>query len=167
MLHCSLAASPSPPGWSWGRKAKRRDRPGGEGLAARLATLWQQLLKQLLVLDCASYEGFLTSGNAFVTVTGTCKLQGQRSLISLQSVGRHELSCILFPALQAQLTDWHRHTQAYTLPPPLSSSDWAHVDCPKNREADSLDSEGGFKSLLCVPTGRGEWYKVNLLSLNE
>jgi len=167
MLHCSLAASPSPPGRSWGRTAKRCDQPGGEGLAARLATLWRQLLKQLLVLDCASFEGFLTSGNAFVTVTGTCKLQGQKSLIAYNLLEGMNCLASFFQLCKAQLTDSHRHTQAYTLPPPLSSSDWAQVDCPKNREADSLDSEGGFKSLLWVPTGRGEWYKVNLLSLNE
>ena len=38
---------------------------------------------------------------------------------------------------------------------------------PKKQEADSLDGEGGFKSLLWVPAGRGERQMVSLHSASS
>ena len=46
--------------------------------------LWQQLLKRLLALDCASCEGFSTSGNAVVT---------SQEHAARTEDGWHELSC--------------------------------------------------------------------------
>jgi len=65
--------------------------------------LWQQLLKRLLALDCTSYEGFSTSGNTFVTVTGTCKLKGQRSFIAYCSIDLSSMKNISFVMIMAVL----------------------------------------------------------------
>jgi len=103
--------------------------------------LWQQLLKRLLALDCTSYEGFSTSGNTFVTVTGTCKLKGQRSFIAYN----------LLEGMNHIASFFQLHKNGLHVP--LNSSNWAPVDCQKkrNREADYLDGEGGFISVV------GEW----------
>ena len=72
------------------------------------ATLWRQLLKQLLVLGSASYEAFSKAGNTVVTVTGT----RSEDRCHLQSVGIVLQLFSRFP----------KHgLRAYTLPPPLSS----------------------------------------------
>ena len=126
--------------------------------------LGQQLLKRLLVFDCASCEGFSTSGNAVVTVTGTCNKNRSR----LQSVGRHELSCSLFPASQSMA--YTRTLSLHHISSDGLTETAAKKKIQKNKqqkknkgEADLLDSKGGFKSLPWVPTGRGEQQMVHLI----
>ena len=90
---------------------------------------WRQLLKRLFALDCASYEDFSISGNTAVTVTGTCKLQGQRSFIAYNLLEGMNHLASFFQLHEAQLAHVHSHSTT-------SSSNWAHVDFQRNQEAD-------------------------------
>ena len=112
------------------------------------ATSWRQLLKQLLALDWSSCEGFSMSGN---TVFTSCSKDRGR----LQSVGWRESSChgyyiihgfaAFFQLCRARLSRLHS-----------PSTTMSSCRQPKKWEADSLGGEGGLKSLLWVPVGRGE-----------
>jgi len=73
-------------------------------------------LKQLLTLNCASCEGFSTSGNAFVT--------------SQEHATRTEIAYNLLDGINhlQPFSSFAKHgLHTYTLPPPW----WAHVDCQK------------------------------------
>ena len=75
--------------------------------------------------------------------------------VCLQSVGWHESSCSLFPALQSMA-----YTHTISLHHLVAVMGLHRL--PKT--GDSLDGKGGFKSLLMVLTGKGEWQMVQSTS---
>jgi len=121
--------------------------------------LWQQLLKRLVALDCASCESFSTSGNS-CHLTGTCsKNRGH-----LQSVGRHESSCHgYYIILGLAAFFWLRRARLTCLHSPSTTMGSRRHPKKNGKHADSLGGEG-FKSLLWVPTGRGEQQIVHSTS---
>jgi len=95
-------------------------------LAFENATLWRQLLKRLLALDCDSCEGFSTSGNAvFTSQEHAARTEVAYNLLN----GMHRLAMgtIFFMVLQHFSSFAEHGLHAYTLPPPR----WAYVDSQK------------------------------------
>ena len=91
------------------------------------ATLWQELLKRLRALDCASYKGFSTSENTAVT----SKEHPARTEVAynlLNSMNCLAVGTILSMVLQPFSSFAEHGLHTYTLPPPQ----WAYVDSQKN-----------------------------------
>ena len=82
-------------------------------------------------------------------LTATCS----KNRGCLQSVGRHESSCHGYYIIHGLAAFFRLRRVRFDSPSTTMDSRRQ----PKKREADSLGGEGGFKSLLRVPTGRGEW----------
>ena len=79
--------------------------------------MWKQLLKQLLALNCASYEGFSTSGNTVVT----SQEHAARTEVAynlLDSMNRLAMGTILPMVLQPFSSFTEHGLHAYTVPPP-------------------------------------------------
>jgi len=109
---------------------------------------WQQLLKQPLALNCANCEGNVRKHSCH------CHRNMQQGQGSLTICWKAWI--ILHP-----LSSFTKHgLHVYTLPPPLSSSDWAYLVCQKKPEADLLDGEEGFKSLPSMGTHGQGWAAI-------
>ena len=116
-------------------------------------------MKQLLALDCISYEGFSTSGNTAVT-SQEHPARTEVAYNLLDGMNRLAVGTMLSMVLQPFSSFAEHGLHTYTLPPPR----WAHVDNQK-MESRPMGSEGGFKSHLWVPMGRVERQIIHSTSL--
>ena len=113
--------------------------------------MWRQLLKRLIALDCASCEGFSTSGNAvFTSQEHAARTEDAYNLLD----GMNRLAMGHGYYIIHGLAAFFQLRRARLTPSP--STMMGSLRQPKKRESDSLGGEGGFKSLLWVPSGRGE-----------
>ena len=101
--------------------------------------------KRLLALNGASCEGFQHQ-ETWCHLTAKAEvahnlLDGMNHLAAFFQLHKPRLSCV------------HSH-----------STTMGSCKLPKKPEADSLGGEGGFKSLVCVPAGRGEQQMVHNMS---
>ena len=83
-------------------------------------------MKQLLALDCISYEGFSTSGNTAVT-SQEHPARTEVAYNLLDGMNRLAVGTMLSMVLQPFSSFAEHGLHTYTLPPPR----WAHVDNQK------------------------------------